>query len=91
MLEIEDGYADPGVLTMGDFAFPISVPYGFCEQLGGLGVFLLQAVPDVVHGSNVGLAARLGSGHTKESNEVSRVGVEVLSGKIVSTGNSRPK
>ena len=77
---VEDRLAGVRFLAGGDLTFPIEVPDRLGESLGDVGVFILQDVPDVVDGDDVGLAALEGAGDAQQANDVAVVGVEELAG-----------
>ena len=79
-LEVEDAGADVGVLAGADFAFAVEIPDWLGEGFENVGAGLVQDVPDVVGGDDVGFAAFEGAGEAEETDEVGVVGVEELSG-----------
>ena len=78
--EVEDAGADVGVLAGADFAFAVEIPDRFREGFEDVGPGLVQDVPDVVGGDDVGFAAFDSAGEAEEADEVGVVGVEELSG-----------
>ena len=78
-LEVEDAGADVGVLAGTDFAFAVEIPDGFGEGFEDVGPGLVEDVPNVVGGDDVGFAAFEGAGEAEEADEVGVVGVEELS------------
>ena len=78
VLEVEDAAAQPGLLTLADFAFAVEVPDWFAEGADDFGVGSLQDVVHMVGRDDVRLPAGERPGDTKETYEVGAVRVKEL-------------
>ena len=78
-LEVEDRGLDVWFLTMGHFTLAVKVPDGLGEEFGNVWTLLLESVPDVVGGDDIGLTTLKCTSNTEKSNNVRVICVEELS------------
>jgi hypothetical protein len=69
-LEIEDRGLDIRFLALADLALAVEVPDGLGEGLSDVRTFLLQSVPDVVGGDDIGLPSLESASDTKKTYDI---------------------
>lgn len=78
IFQMKDRLPSPVLLPMRGFAFSVKVPDGSRQQLGNVGMFTSQRVPDMVYADNVALAPFQSTVDTEEADDIAVIRVEEL-------------
>lgn len=79
VVKVKDRLLNPSLLSVRDLALAVKIPIRLNEQLGDVGTFRLERVPQVVRRDNIRLASLFRLVQAKQANDIGRVGVKELS------------